>query len=217
MSFEPRHPYRMLIPRLLELRRGHAALHSGATRVLVLEGDLLVIGRIHPDEAALIAVNRGELPARWTVPDELYDDASMIDGNTALPWNIPVLTIPPGATEIYLLTPEEAGAYAELTAAAGGARAIRVVVPASPDLPAGSLRLAGGGPGLGNWDPAQAVGPLATTDESHVLEFSAPVGDVLEFKLVAIGDDGAVEWQPGENHYLLVESGDEPVTVPLSW
>ncbi len=43
------------------------------------------------------------------------------------------------------------------------------------------------------------------------------MGDVLEFKLVAIGDDGAVEWQPGENHYLLVESGDEPVTVPLSW
>ena len=221
MSFEPRHPYRMLIQRLLEMRRAHPSLHSGITRVLGLEGDLLVVGRIHPDEAAVVAVNRGDIPARWTVPDELFDDASMVDGTTSLPWKIPELTIPPGATEVYLLIPDEAGAYGELVAQSpagtGDQRRIRVVVPAEPGRPAGDPRLIGNGPLLGNWQPAQALGPFAPGEDGAALELTAPVGDVLEFKLVVLGEDGAVEWQPGENHYLLVQPGDEPAVVTLSW
>ena len=221
MSFEPRHPYRLLIQRLLEMRRGHPSLHSGITRVLGLEGDVLIVGRIHPDEAALVAVNRGDLPARWTVPDELFDDSSMVDGTTALPWKIPELTIPPGATEFYLLTPDEAGGYAELLAAhaADGpeSRVIRVVVPGGAATPGTHLYLVGNGPLLGNWDPASALGPLTPDDGGRIVEFSAPVGDVLELKLVASGEDGAIEWQPGENHYLLVHPGAEPAVVPLPW
>ncbi len=221
MSFEPRHAYRLLIQRLLELRSDHPALHSGTTRVLGLEGELLVIGRIHPDEAALIATNRGDLPARWTVPDALFDNASMIDGTTGLPWRIPVLTIPPGATEIYLLAPDEAGAYAERVASPPGdphgQRVVQVVIPATSTPPAGTRHLVGNGSALGNWDPSRALGPFAPGDGGQVIEFSAPVGDVLEFKLVAVAEDGAVEWQPGENHYLLVQPGAEPMRVPLPW
>jgi len=221
MSFEPRHPTRLLIQRLLELRSDHPALHSGATRVLGLEDGLLVIGRIHPDEAAVIAVNRGELPARWTVPDALYDGASLVDGTTSLPWKIPELTIPPGATEVYLLTPDETGDYAPWLAPppadAPTKRTIRVTVPASQDLPSGELRLIGNGPLLGNWDPARALGPFAEREDGRTLELTGPAGEVLEFKLLVLDEDGSVHWQPGDNHYLLVKPGDEPATVTLAW
>ncbi len=220
MAFEPRHPYRLLIQRWLELRRDHPSLHSGIARVLALEGELLVVGRIHPDEAALIAVNRGDLPARWSVPEALFDDASMADASTGLPWKIPELTLPPGSTEVYLLTPDEQGGYAaQVGGGAGSAiveRTIRVVVPAAAETPEGSLRLVGNGPRLGNWDPARAL-DLAPGADGSAVELSAPVGDVLELKLVVVGEDGTAAWQAGENRYLLVTAGDAPVELTLPW
>lgn len=79
------------------------------------------------------------------------------------------------------------------------------------------LVVAGNGPRLGNWDPSSGVGPLRSEGGGFAIEFEHPVGDVLEFKAVVRHADGTVTWQPGENRYLLVGSGDEPVSIPLDW
>ena len=222
MRFEPRHATGLLVQRWLEFRRAHPALHSGATRIVGLQGELLVLARVAPSEAALIAVNRGDLPSVWRVPDELYDDTTMVDATTGLPWEMPTVSFPPRSTTVYLLAHEEPDGYAPLLVAGppgepSDQRLIRIVVPPDSATTGGTLGLLGSGPRLGNWDPTQAVGPFVPGPDGQVLDLYAPVGDVLEFKLILRRPDGTVDWQPGDNRYLLVEAGTAPAIVDLAW
>jgi alpha-amylase len=50
--------------RLIALRRAHRALQTGSHRTLATAGDLLVFARELPDEAVVVAVNRGTAPTR---------------------------------------------------------------------------------------------------------------------------------------------------------
>ncbi len=72
-----------------------------------------------------------------------------------------------------------------------------------------SGHVSGAGELLGGWDPSEA---LAITDGS--LELSAPVGSVLEFKIL-IKDGDSLTWEAGANRYVLVESGSGDLVVDL--
>ncbi len=55
-----------LYRRLIELRRRHRALHSGAFRLIAIEGDVLLYERSAPGERILVALNLGH--AEQAVP-----------------------------------------------------------------------------------------------------------------------------------------------------
>ena len=200
------------IRRLLALRSSRPALHSGGTRLLALQGDLLVYARTTAAQAILVAINRGDRMVEWPVPPQwrtgtpprdLLTDRTLDEGSVSVPARgIRVVEMPP-------LEPAGPAPTKE--------RVIRVQVRGAPQIPDGELVVVGTGPRLGNWDPASGIGPAQSDESGLEVEFTHPVGDVLEFKVVIRHADGAVTWQPGENRYLLVESGDDPESVQLAW
>jgi glycosidase len=66
--------------RLIEIRRAHPALSRGGYAPISSEGDLLVFSRIHEEDVAIVAINRGResvtatfpIPVQWT-PDDVTD------------------------------------------------------------------------------------------------------------------------------------------------
>ncbi len=91
-----------------------------------------------------------------------------------------------------------------------GVRQVQLRVEDSPATD--GLMLVGTGPQLGNWSPSAA---LPSTEDGS-LSLQAPVGDVLEYKVLAQGPEGLV-WEPGENRYLLVTPGAEPLALTIRW
>jgi hypothetical protein len=82
------------------------------------------------------------------------------------------------------------------------------VVVVAEAIGANELRLVGGGPELGNWNPAQA--PLGTrVDESHFrFALKLPVYSTSAFKLVRMRD-GKQEWESRSNRYLSLQAGQK--------
>jgi len=209
MAFDPDHPLGDHIRRLLALRRSNAALHAGATRLLTLDGELLVYARLAATQTALVAINRGATDAEWSLPPDLGPSTSLRDLMTDATIETSVVTVPAGGVRLVALPPQEAPPPGE--------RTLRVTVANAPRAPGDELVVVGNGPRLGNWDPAAGIGPAQPDGAGFAVELNHPVGDVLEFKAVIRHADGTVTWQPGENRYLLVESGDGILTYPVPW
>jgi len=211
MAFGAGHPLEEHVRRLLTLRRSHPSLHSGETRLLELEGNLLVYERSVAEEAVVVAVNRGDRPVQWA-PPRPRTAAPMRDLLTGAPIGGPSLTVPARGTAVVSLhggrspTPE-----------AAERRTVRVQIAGAPTAAGDELFVVGNGPRLGNWDPAGAAGPAQPVDGRQTVEIAGLVGEVLEFKAIVRHADGTVTWQPGENRYLLVEPGSVPLSHPQTW
>ncbi len=72
--------------------------------------------------------------------------------------------------------------------------------------PPGEVHIAGGGPELGDWSARRA--PAAGS-------VSLPTGGAFAFKAVVVDEAGAETWQPGPNHFLLVD--DDTTEVVVAW
>jgi glycosidase len=215
MRFEDRHPISDEIRALMSLRRANPALAAGGSRLLTLEGDFLAYARVAADQVVVILVNRGTTAVQWALPDGLAHATAvedLVDGTTVAGG---ALASPPRSTRLYSL----AGSFAEWAAAGAtpSERAIHIeLLGADPDA-AGVLRLVGNGSALGNWDPTAGPGPLAPSARGFSLDMPYRVGEVMEFKVVRLRPDGNVDWLGGENRYLLVTPGAEPLELDVTW
>jgi glycosidase len=193
------------VRKLLGLRARHPVLVRGATRVLSLSDDLLVLARVLPDEAALLLINGSDKTIQYTPPKEL-SGIKLRDALTEQPQG-PSLALAPRATRLLLGRP---GARTQMKIPTGQRRVeIRVTNPPK------ELHLAGSGPELGHWAVDRAVGPCRPDGDSCVLSVTLPVGLVFGYKLLARG--AQLRWQPGPNRYLHVPEGKGVLRLEVSW
>jgi hypothetical protein len=190
------HPAREMLQGLLRRRAAHPALRAPLTRVLALEGDYLLLARLDPAEAALVAVNRASTP-RALAPPPSWASLGPPSETVAAPGAVTVAFFPRPPPPSLLEPPPPRP----------------LEIRARVDLSEGeSLRLVGAGAQLGNWRPEAGLEPAAP----GIFRVERPVGDVLEFKLVRLQTDGSARWQEGENRYLFVDEGTNAVTH-LAW
>lgn len=216
MRFTADHPLRGWIAKLLELRRGSEALQGGETLVLAAREDLFAYARVTPDEAVVIAVNRGKAPVDAALPAGLVG-ARVSDLLTGAEiqgaGRHSSLTVPPGPVTLLRLKPGAAGGFGALATQArtrwrgqGERRTVELTVDDA------SARLVGSGPELGGWKPERSLRP-----ESGGFTLSLPVGAVFEYKLVRDGTPGKFDWEGGDNRLLFVPEGREPLRLKLAW
>ena len=116
---------------------------------------------------------------------------------------------PPGGVRLLMVEPTTDTALAPMLELIAGERPVRWEL-AELELADGErVVVAGSGPELGAWSPAEA--PPAT--EATPL----PIGGVFAYKLVVHGADGVARWEQGENRHLWVEPGDAPLVVEARW
>jgi len=215
MRFEDGHPITEEIRRLTTLRRAHPALQRGQVRLLALQDEFMAYARVVDHQAIVILINRGTTPLQWTLPLELADAAGVEDLLTGTAMAGRVLSAPPRSTRLFALT----GSFADLASSETlpAERVVRVELRGVEPHVDGELRLVGNGPVLGNWNPTAGAGPMTPMDDGYTLELTYRVGDVMEFKVVRLRPDENMDWQPGENRYLLVPPGEGAVEVDLTW
>ncbi len=215
MRFEEGHPAADEIRELTTLRRTHPALAGGEARLLALREDFLAYARIAEHQVVVILVNRGDTAVQWTLPPELARATAVKDllGGAAVAGG--ALAAPPRSTRPYSLT----GSFEELLASAStpDQRTVRVRLHGVDPHGPGELRLVGAGPTLGNWNPTAGPGPMSPSPEGFSQDLTYPVGGVMEFKVVRLRPDGNVDWQGGENHYLLIPAGEGAVELDIAW
>ena len=218
MRFED-HPLGDQIRALTALRRAHPALRAGTARLLALEGDFMAYARVVAEQAVVILVNHGPTAVQWTPPAELAAASAAEDLLDARPVSPEVLVSPPTSIRLFALTPPQGDDFAALTTVETetAQRAVRVRLRAVDPAEGAQLRVVGNGPALGNWNPAEGVGPMTAEGGAFVQELDYRVGGVMEFKVVQLAADGSLSWQDGENHYLLVSPGDGAIEVDLRW
>lgn len=208
MRFGEAHPMGDAVRHWLALRARWPALVDGVTTVHALTSDLLVTSRVRPDQGVLIVVNDGpERPLR--VPEGL--------GAVAEVWVAPDLTrgdpglVPSGAVVVARLEGDFAAAWARLRdPPEQGVEVWAEGVPAAE-----RVALTGGGDALGAWSPEAGI-PGERLGDSVRFRLQAHEGDVLAWKLVTIGPDGAATWEPRGDRYLWVQAGD-PGEVRVRW
>jgi glycosidase len=211
MRFDTDHALAGHIHRLTTLRRAHPALHSGATRLLTLDGELLAVARIAEPEVVAVLLNRGEGAMEWTIPGEVAPVSLVTNLETGLQQASTAVLVPPRSTRLLRWR----GAH--LDGPQPQERDLLLTVRGAPVDPGDELVLVGNGPALANWTPAEGLGPLQPADDGHALTLSWRTGEVLEFKAAIRRIDGSVDWQPGENHYLFVAAGQDPLTITVDW
>jgi len=91
--------------------------------------------------------------------------------------------------------------------------AFRVDGASGKDL-AGDVFVAGAGPELGDWDPAHAVGPIASGGRA-LLQF--PTRSVVEFKLILKHPDGSVQWESGPDRFIFISEAPRPLEISLAF
>jgi len=171
-------------------RADYGALRSAPTRVLAVDADGLAVARATPTDAQIVVVSVGEQPWAYTAPgaEPLVSPAHS--------YVVESLSGDPAAA---LFRSLERVARTSLEVSFGVAGA-----------PAGELRAVGAGRSLGDWDPASGVA-IGGGEPSRFVG-----GSLLEYKLVVVGADGSVTWEPREtNRYLFV--GEGPTRAELTW
>lgn len=216
MRFTPDHPLREWITRLLELRRGSEALQRGETMVLAAREDLFAYVRVAPDEAVLIAVNRGKAPAQVDGLTGYFGRKTQVTdvlaGGEPRSEVLHALAVPAGGVAVVRLQAREPSAFAALAQKAHGrwrGGGERRTVELAVD---GPVRLVGSGPELGGWKPERSLRP---GPEGFTL--SLPVGGVFEYKLVRESTPGKFDWEGGDNRLLFIPEGSEPLRLKLAW
>lgn len=218
MVFDADHVLESHIRRLSRIRSETSALHAGHTRLLLLDDSLLVLARVSPASEVLVGVNRSGEPRSPELPVKGSEDLSWEDLLTGEAMSDP--SFPAGEVSVLAARPRSDEARARLRswlAAPAGDRTVRLEVAMEPPASGESVLLVGTGPRLSNWNPAEGAGPFAWAQGVGSLEVEYPVGGVMEYKLVRRDRDGNVEWQEGDNRYLLVPPGEGPLTVRTSW
>ncbi len=217
-------PLRGHIARLLELRRAHPALWSGAPRLVAAGDEVFAYARIHGSEAALVAVNQGARPASLPWRADLPGAAR--DALEDRPLAGDALVVPPRSVKVALLTPASNGGFAAAAQKAQAQwrrgeekRAVEVEASGAPARPGDSLLLVGAAPELGSWKPdgGLAAAAAGTGFGAGVFRASLPVGGVYDFKLVVRRAGGEVVWQEGGNQSLVVVEGEGPVKASVAW
>ncbi|MFT7579585.1 MAG: glycosidase [Myxococcota bacterium] len=218
MRFDtPAHPVGVAIRKGLAQRTAHSALVDGQTRLETVESDLLVVSRLQASQAAVVVVNRGDAPVRWTLPTDLAQKttgARFVDG-------------PAGEVTVAFVEATRVGGLAALMNPKPASATIEIAVA---DLPAGAdVRVVGAGAKLGNWRFDDAPSRVTIAGTPPVIRLSLPVGTAHAFKLAQRTLNGRIEWEERDNRYLFVGRADglprsapdshidKPRAIQLAW
>ncbi len=210
MKFAEAAPLASLIRSLLALREGHEVLRSGRDVPLVVSKDHFAYLRVGEKESALIALNLGE--TSWSLSHPVLADDTAADALGGQGTTGGSLTVLPGSTRVMLIPSSAGDAYQSLLRASKTSPALQnVVLLAVADT--ADLRLVGGGPELGNWDPAKAPRGKRGSDGRFRFELNMPLGSTGAFKLVSTSD-GAHEWEERGNRFLTAsENASAPIEI----
>ena len=194
---------RVLLTDLNRLRGDTLALRHGDLSVLSLSESSLLVVRRAGESVALLAVNQSEDLLVFDLPPEL----SSVRWNGVDSSNSPRPFVVDSGSAILVTGTDPL--YQPLSLET---RVVRLQV--SDGLLANSEgavlgHVSGSGELLGGWEPSGAL-PIT----GGAVELSAPVGAVLEFKLLA-KDGDSLTWEAGANRYVLVESGSGDLVVDL--
>jgi glycosidase len=200
---------------LLRLRREHAVLRRGRTRVLGLERGVLRVARLLPERAVLIVINGAERPRRMApaagLPVGRLRDlltGRRLQGEIALD---------PGQTRLLLAEADPPGALAAAMEPDRRQRRIRIAARGAELGPGERLLLVGSGPELGHWNPPDSPALFSAGDGGQRLTIELPVGLLFAFKLVVATPAGGHRWERRADRYLYVEPGDAPLRLELGW
>ena len=215
MRFETGHPIADEIRGLTTLRRANPALAGGDARLLALDDDFLAYARVVAQQVVVILINRGTVAVQWELPAELAHATAVEDLLAGTPVAGGVLAAPSRSTRLFALS----GSFGDLVSAAAAPtkRAVHVELRGVAPEARGELRLVGNGPALGNWNPTAGPGPMTPTADGFALDLTYRVGEVMEFKAVRLRPDGNIDWQAGENRYLLIRPGEAPLELDVTW
>jgi glycosidase len=218
-------PLRAHVAKLLQLRREHQALWSGAPRMLVAQDQLFAYVRIASGEAVVVAVNQGPEPAMVGLPADLPGNVLDLLKNQAVAGR--KLEVPGKSVRVALITPEANGGFAQVAERAQAQwrrgeekRAVEIEASGAPAQPGDSLLLVGAAPEMGSWKPEKGLavekGPSAAPG-TGLARASLPVGGVYDFKMVVRKAGGETVWQDGGNQSVVVGEGAGPVRAKVAW
>ncbi|SDZ08913.1 Glycosidase [Evansella caseinilytica] len=102
----------------------------------------------------------------------------------------------------------------------GKQESVRFVVDNAHTNYGENVYLVGNVPELGNWNPADAIGPMFNqvvySYPTWYYDVSVPADTALEFKFIIVDGNGNVTWESGGNHNYRVTSGSTD-TVRVSF
>lgn len=189
MTFGKTHEMGTGMREMLARRAQMKSLHAGRDLVLRASDNVFAYVRVHPEDAHLVALNRGTESVRLELPSEL--GGSPVYAAT-------------GLTVIPLDTPGRTTLWKRLAEAP---RSVEVpVVVAGVPSNATKMVMVGSGPEIGLWSPGDAF-ELEKTDEG-VWEgtLQAPASVVLGFKFHATTPSGEA-WESRTNRFVHVTDG----------
>ncbi len=198
---------------LLALRREHASLREGHTRLLRVDERSLWMIRALPDQAALLIIHSGSEPMEADLPPALRG-ATLTDALTGDPVG-EAIALEPGRVRLLLATPEAPGGFAALTRTPEVARPVEVSVEGAALAEGESLVVVGSGPEIGAWDPASGFLLSNQSDTAFSGRLMLPAGAAFAFKLVVRSSSGQARWESGEDRYLFVDNAQGPLKVAL--
>jgi glycosidase len=198
MDFSVEAPLAALIEKMLALRTRHEVLRAGKAVPLTVNQYQFSYLRVGEEESALIALNLGD--EAWSLSHALLADGGAVDALDGQAISGGSLTVPAGSTRVVLIPATSKGAYQELLASSKLATPMQKMVVLA-EAEHSELRLVGGGPELGNWNPAMAPRGKRVSDGRFRFELSMPLGSTGAFKLVSTGE-GAAQWEERGNRFL---------------
>jgi glycosidase len=198
MNFAAPAPLAALIQQMLALRARHQVLRAGKAVPLTVTQEQFAHIRVGEKESALIALNLGD--AAWSLSHPVLAEGDAVDALDGQVISGGSLTVPAGSTRVVLIPATPKAAYQELLASSKLATPMQTVVVLA-EADGAELRLVGGGPELGNWDPAMAPRGKRETDGRFRFELKMPLASTGAFKLVRTGD-GAAVWEERGNRFL---------------
>jgi hypothetical protein len=210
MRFSDSAPLATLIQTLLQVRRAHPLFQHARDLPYLVDKEHYAYLRVGAKESALVALNMGtEL---WTVSHPAFAQGGVSDAISGESVGTAGLEIAPGTTRVFLLAATESPAYQALVQQSQAPAALqRVVVLAQAD--ASDLRLVGGGPELGNWNPDLAPRGKALKDGRFRFELMLPLHTTGAFKLVRV-EAGRPEWEERGNRFLTAsDTQTEPIEI----
>jgi hypothetical protein len=131
----------------------------------------------------------------------------------------------PSTLHVYLLRsadPTRRLPWAERLATASSPRQLTVQVSGLYLSATSRVSLVGGGPELGNWQPADAPLMKALGGGRYTATVELPQSTVVDFKPVVTLGSGEVRWAEGANTTLLLQRDTQPGAralegAPLFW
>jgi glycosidase len=191
-----------LIGDFLELRRKHRVFRRARDVPLAVEKQRYAYWRVGEKESALVAINlSGEA---WALEHPLAAEmgTDVRSGETIAG----DLKVAAGSARVVLFPASPSPAYQAL--AKGGVPAPQSLVVIA-EAEGKELRLVGGGPELGDWDPAKAPQGKLQADGSFRFDIQLPAGATGAFKLVR-RDAGADQWEERGNRFITAREGAAP-------